>query len=98
MLGVVLILLSELDFSTPKAEESVQTGDYAQYVSTLNDELTNVISSIDGVGDCKVMITLKIQKRMFTQKTAKLLLQTVLILKIMNMLFITVKTEILRFC
>lgn len=59
VLGVVLILLSELDFSTPKAEESVQTGDYAQYVSTLNDELTNVISSIDGVGDCKVMITLK---------------------------------------
>ncbi len=59
VLGVVLILLSELDFSTPKAEESVQTGDYAQYVSTLNDELTSVISSIDGVGDCKVMITLK---------------------------------------
>ena len=51
VLGVVLILLSELDFSTPKAEESVQTGDYAQYVSTLNDELTSVISSIDGVGD-----------------------------------------------
>lgn len=59
VLGVVLILLSELDFSTPKAEKSVQTGDYAQYVSTLNDELTSVISSIDGVGDCKVMITLK---------------------------------------
>ncbi len=59
VLGVVLILLSELDFSTPKAEESVQTGDYAQYVSTLNDELISVISSIDGVGDCKVMITLK---------------------------------------
>lgn len=59
VLGIVLILLSELDFSTPKAEESVQTGDYAQYVSTLNDELTSVISSIDGVGDCKVMITLK---------------------------------------
>ena len=59
VMGVVLILLSELDFSTPKAEESVQTGDYAQYVSTLNDELTSVISSIDGVGDCKVMITLK---------------------------------------
>lgn len=59
VLGIVLILLSELDFSTPKAEESVQTGDYAEYVSTLNDELTSVISSIDGVGDCKVMITLK---------------------------------------
>lgn len=59
VLGVVLILLSEMDFSVPKAEESVQSGDYAQYVSTLNDELTNVISSIDGVGECKVMITLK---------------------------------------
>lgn len=59
VLGVVLILLSEMDFSAPKAEESVQSGDYAQYVSTLNDELTNVISSIDGVGECKVMITLK---------------------------------------
>ena len=59
VLGVVLILLSELDFSAPKAEERVQTGDYAQYVSTLNDELTSVISSIEGVGECKVMITLK---------------------------------------
>lgn len=59
VLGVVLILLSEMDFSAPEAEESVQSGDYAQYVSTLNDELTNVISSIDGVGECKVMITLK---------------------------------------
>ena len=58
-LGVILILLSELNFSSPQAEESVQTGDYAEYVSTLNDELTNVISSIDGVGTCKVMITLK---------------------------------------
>ena len=48
-LGVILILLSELNFSSPQAEESVQTGNYAEYVSTLNDELTNVISSIDGV-------------------------------------------------
>lgn len=59
VLGVVLILLSEIDVSSPKAEESVQSGDYAQYVSTLNDELTDVISSIDGVGECRVMITLK---------------------------------------
>lgn len=59
VLGVILILLSEVNVSATKAEESVQTGDYAQYVSTLNDELTNVISSIDGVGECRVMITLK---------------------------------------
>lgn len=58
-LGVILILLSELNFSSPKAEERVQTGDYAEYVSTLNDELTSVISSIEGVGECNVMITLK---------------------------------------
>ncbi len=58
-LGVILILLSELNFSSPKAEKSIESGDYAEYVSTLNDELTGVISSIDGVGECRVMITLK---------------------------------------
>lgn len=61
-LGVVLILLSDLDFSSAPAEKSVETGDYAQYVSTLNEELTDIISSIEGVGECSVMITLKSSK------------------------------------
>lgn len=61
-IGIILILLSDLNFSSKSAEESVQAGDYAEYVTTINDQLTGIISNIDGVGDCRVMITLKSSK------------------------------------
>lgn len=59
-LGILLILLSEINIpSDSSSAESVSTGDYAEYVSNLNSELTEIISSIDGVGECNVMITLQ---------------------------------------
>lgn len=62
VLGVVLILISDMDFSSSSSEKSVEAGDYAEYVSLLNEELTEIISSIEGVGECNVMITLQTTK------------------------------------
>ncbi len=59
-LGILLILLSEISLGTSDSKESnaVNT-DYAAYVSSLNEELTELLSSVDGVGECRVMITLR---------------------------------------
>ncbi len=62
VLGVVLILISDMDFSSSSSEKSVEAGDYAEYVSLLSEELTEIISSIEGVGECNVMITLQTTK------------------------------------
>lgn len=61
ILGILLILLSEISFTpTKKTEETqVTTISYSDYVNELDEKLTELISSIDGVGKCKVMITLK---------------------------------------
>ena len=57
VLGVALILLSELvpSVSTKKADDSM---DYQEYIVSLEEKTQDIISSIDGVGKCKVMITL----------------------------------------
>ena len=59
--GVVCIALSEINFgaSGSKSADAAAQENYSDYVSALNSELTEIISSIDGVGECKVMITLK---------------------------------------
>lgn len=57
--GILLILLSEVSFSSGKKEVEVSSKDYTAYVNQLDEELCQLISSIDGVGNCKVMITLK---------------------------------------
>ncbi len=62
IIGVLLILLSEINLPFSKEAESSYSsfdGDYSAYVNSLNDELTDIISSIKGVGECRVMITLK---------------------------------------
>lgn len=59
VIGVVLIMLSEISFPSTKKNTEVTHGDYIAYVNNLTDELTNIISNINGVGACKVMITLK---------------------------------------
>lgn len=59
VLGILLILLSEINIPVQRSAESVDSGDYAKYVNNLNSELTKTISSIDGVGECNVMITLQ---------------------------------------
>ena len=57
VLGVALILLSELvpSVSTKNADDGV---DYQEYIVSLEEKTQDIISSIDGVGKCKVMITL----------------------------------------
>lgn len=59
VLGVALILLSELvpsgNSSTKKADDGV---DYQEYIVSLEEKTQDIISSIEGVGKCKVMITL----------------------------------------
>ena len=64
ILGILLILLSEISFTPSKSKENkveteVASISYSDYVNELDDKLTELISSIDGVGKCKVMITLK---------------------------------------
>ena len=44
--------------SSPSAKKSEST-DYRQYITSLEEKTENIISSIDGVGKCKVMITLQ---------------------------------------
>lgn len=59
VIGIALILLSEISFGGSDKKTEVTSNDYASYVSELNTELTDIISSIEGVGTCKIMITLK---------------------------------------
>lgn len=61
LIGIVLILASEmLDKSNVKSENIPQTDTSCQsYTEELENRLNSVISSIDGVGECKVMITLE---------------------------------------
>ncbi len=59
--GIMLIMISEVNFGGKKEEVATKTStvDYSDYLADLNDSLCDVISSIDGVGKCKVMLTLK---------------------------------------
>lgn len=62
LIGMILILSSEI-FSSDKADSKKSTDEisfnYADYTSELEQKLCNVISAIDGVGECNVMITLE---------------------------------------
>lgn len=63
IIGMLLILLSDLSPGTASSssDSSGTAGgaDYISYVNDLDEQLSDIISSIDGVGECKVMITLK---------------------------------------
>lgn len=59
VLGVALILLSELVPSGNSSTKNADDGmDYQEYIVSLEEKTQDIISSIDGVGKCKVMITL----------------------------------------
>lgn len=61
LIGILLIFTSEI-FSNDnsKSRKSNETSfDYIQYTDELENKLNETISSIDGVGECKVMITLE---------------------------------------
>lgn len=60
LIGVVLILLSELIPSNSQVKSNTQSStDYDAYVSSLESRTQGIVSSIEGVGKCKVMITLE---------------------------------------
>lgn len=61
LIGMVLILASEMMSGGEKSKETKNESPVScsDYTAELEDRLTNVISSIDGVGECKVMITLE---------------------------------------
>lgn len=58
-LGVLLILLSEIPFGSNSNESSKKCEQKSNttYVELLEDKTTEIVSSINGVGKCKVMIT-----------------------------------------
>ena len=56
--AIVLIAFSSFFQSNDnKATEKEESFDYSQYSDETKKQLTNIVSSIDGVGDCEVMIT-----------------------------------------
>lgn len=62
IVSILLILISEVVPSAgTKSASSVDSEEYSysEYISLLEDETAEIIGSIDGVGECKVMITLK---------------------------------------
>lgn len=58
IVGIVLILLSELVPTNVTSNENTTARDYSQYVEQLENDTASIISSISGVGKCKIMITL----------------------------------------
>ena len=59
-LMIVLICLSELDFGKTNIENPEQINEYnnTEYCSYLENKITEIIESIDGAGQTRVMITL----------------------------------------
>ena len=58
ILGILLIFVSDL-FSSPKQAESKNSFDLQQYKQQTEEELTDLLKEIYGVGEVKVMITLE---------------------------------------
>lgn len=61
IIGLIGILLLGMSEAIPKnkSENKSEKVSYAAYTSELEEKTKEIISSIDGVGECKVMITLK---------------------------------------
>lgn len=55
--GILLILIADM-VPTSTAKKDNQNTDYQCYIEQLEKETKSIISSIDGVGECKVMLTL----------------------------------------
>lgn len=58
LVGILLIMLSEVVPDTRK-NETVKDYSYEEYVKSLEEKTEKILSSIEGTGRCKVMITLK---------------------------------------
>lgn len=58
--AVLLIIISDSSFfGTESKNDKVNNYDYNEYINSLETDTQELISSIRGVGRCKVMITLK---------------------------------------
>lgn len=60
LIGIILIFASELTGDNAKnTQAEAEAFDYSTYTTLLEERLTDTISSIEGVGRCKVMLTLE---------------------------------------
>ena len=61
LLGIIGMLLLGLSEAVPheKKTETTQTQSYSDLCAELEEKTERIISSIDGAGECEVMITLK---------------------------------------
>lgn len=62
IVGILLISLSEVDFSSKKTTESTNMGEISieSYIETIENKTKKIIGQIDGAGKCEVMITAEI--------------------------------------
>ncbi len=58
IIGVLLIAMSEMIPSSNVKSHDKKDTSYDTYLSQLESDTQKIISSIDGVGECKIMITL----------------------------------------
>lgn len=59
LVGVIIVIASSTLFPSGEKQQAGDTKtDYTVYTDNLEEKLTDTISSISGVGSCKVMITL----------------------------------------
>jgi stage III sporulation protein AG len=62
IVSIFVILLSEFIPSETKdntLNDDSESYSYSEYIESLEKETTDIVGSIDGVGECKVMLTLK---------------------------------------
>jgi len=69
IIGIVLILLSEVGASVPKREGDEYS--YEKYVASLEKETKELVEAIDGAGECRVMLTLKNSKESVYAKNSE---------------------------
>ncbi len=61
LIGILLIGVSDMFSNASKDtdDDTVQTVSSDDYADEIEQKLTDIISSIDGVGECKIMVTLE---------------------------------------
>ncbi len=69
IVGIFLILISEMDFSSNKGNKSTEHYSINEYKVQTEKEITSLLKEINGVGNVKVMITLESgEENIYAQK------------------------------
>lgn len=69
IVGIFLILISEMDFSSSKENKASEPYSNREYKLQTEKEITALLKEINGVGDVKVMITLESgEENIYAQK------------------------------